>query len=112
MVSRTPVKIRYEQIEQMTSSPKLYIPGINFQEKWSFLTSHGHLLWSSLHYHYLLLISDQNDVERCAISVSYLHTSHHGQKHIDFIRTKVKMAVFLLFSTFIVLFGTFSPGSY
>ena len=83
-----------------------------FKKKWSFSTSHGHLLWSLLHYHYLKLISDQNDVERCAIQVSYLHTSHYGQKHIDFIWIKVKMLIFLLFGTSTVLFGTFLAGSY
>ena len=33
VVSRMTVKIRYEQIEQMTWSPKLYNTGINFHEK-------------------------------------------------------------------------------
>ena len=81
VVSRMTVKVWCEQIEQMTSKPKLCIPGINLHEKWSFLTNLGHFLWSSLRYDYLLLISNQNDVERCAIPVAYLYTSHKGQKH-------------------------------
>ena len=33
------------------------------------MTSHGQFLWSLLAYHYLLLISDQNDVDRRVIPV-------------------------------------------
>ena len=112
VVSRMTVKVWCEQIEQMTSKPKLCIPGINLHEKWSFLTNHGHFLWSSLRYDYLLLISNQNDIERCAIPVAYLYTSHKGQKHIDFIWIKVKMIMLVLLSTLTVVIWTFSPGFY
>ena len=104
------VKIRYEQIEQMTSSPKLYIPGINFYEKVVCFDQPRTLPVVITTLSLRILISDQNYVGRCAIPVAYLHTSHYGQKLIDFIWIKVKMFIFLLFGTSTVLFGTFFSG--
>ena len=64
----------------MTSIHVLYVSGLYFHEEVAFMTSHGKLLWSTIQYHYLVLISDQNDVERCVIPVAYLLTSQYGQK--------------------------------
>ena len=41
----------------------------------AFMTSHGQFLWSSPHFYYPVLISNQNDVDRRVIPVVYLYTS-------------------------------------
>ena len=53
----------------------------SFREFWwksGVLTSHGHFLWSSLEYNYLVSVSDQNNVEICVTPMIYSYTSFYG----------------------------------
>ena len=55
-------------------------PWLSFHANVAFITSHGQFVWSAVQYRYLVLISDQNDVERYVIPVVYLYTSNYGLK--------------------------------
>ena len=72
--------------------------------KSGFSTSHGHFLWSSVHYHCILLISDTYKVKRCGKPVVHLFVPHAGGL-IHELRSKRLNKYFLaLLQYFFILF--------